>query len=129
MSAPTLFNPDTLAAPVGAYSHGAWVKAGSDLLYISGQVGLRPDGTLPDNVGEQTAEAFANIVRILRAEGLGAANLVKLNQYLVTGHSVQDFRRARIEVLGDVRPASTLVYVPQLVDPKYLVEVEAVAAR
>jgi 2-iminobutanoate/2-iminopropanoate deaminase len=129
MSAPEFFNPDGIAAPVGAYSHGALVRAGSDLLYISGQVGNRPDGSVPESFAEQTAQAFANLVAILDAVGLTPANLVKVNQYLVEGNDVSGFRAARIAALGDVRPASTLVYVPRLADAKYLVEIEAVAAR
>jgi 2-iminobutanoate/2-iminopropanoate deaminase len=129
MSAPEFFNPDTVAPPVGAYSHGAFVKAGSDLLYVSGQVGVAPDGTLPATLTEQAEIAFANVVRVVEAAGLTAAHIVKLNSYLVQGHAVEGFRDARRAVLGDIRPASTLVVVSQLADVKYLVEVEAVAAR
>ena len=44
MSAPELFNPATVAPPVGANSHGGFVKANSDILFLAGQVGVRPDG-------------------------------------------------------------------------------------
>jgi len=129
MSAPESFNPNTMAAPVGAYSQCVRVKAGSELLYIAGQVGLRPDGTLPTTVQEQAAEAFANITRALAAADMTPANLVKINTYLVTGQPVEAVRNARTAAFGDARPASTLITIPQLVDPKYLIEVEAVAAR
>lgn len=129
MSAPELFNPDTVAPPVGPYSQAAWVKAGSDLLYIAGQVGLTPEGVLPADVDAQADQAFANIARILASAGLTPANLVKINTYLVTGQPVTAVRTARQKAFGDHKSASTLIFVPQLVERKYLIEVEAVAAR
>ena len=47
-------NPATVAPPVGAYSHAVEVPPGSRLLYIAGQVGNLPDGSLPEGVGAQT---------------------------------------------------------------------------
>lgn len=129
MSAPELFNPNTVAAPVGPYTHAAWVRSGSDLLYIAGQVGLTPEGALPEDVDAQAEQAFANVARILDGAGLTPANLVKINTYLVMGQPVTAVRAARQKAFGEAKPASTLIYVPQLVEPKYLIEVEAVAAR
>jgi enamine deaminase RidA (YjgF/YER057c/UK114 family) len=129
MAAPELFNPDTVAAPLGSYSHGGWAKAGSDLLYIAGQVGVRPDGSLPATVAEQADTAYANIGRVLEAAGLAPANIVKLNTYVVAGQPLDTFRDARRKALGDIRPASTFIFVPQLIEPKYLIEIEAVAVR
>lgn len=129
MAAPDFFNPDTMTPPLGAYSHGGWVRAGSDILYIAGQVGVRPDGVLPETVAEQADEAYANIVRILTAAGLTPGNIVKINTYCVAGQDNATFRDARRKALGDIRPASTFVFVPRLIDPKYLIEIEAVAVR
>jgi 2-iminobutanoate/2-iminopropanoate deaminase len=129
MSAPEFSNPSTVAAPVGLYSHCGLVKAGSDVLFIAGQVGLRPDGTLPDAFADQAEETFANIARILEANGLKPMHLVKLNLFVVYGQAANAVREARRKYFGDVKPASTFIYVPQLVEPKYLIEVEGVAAR
>jgi enamine deaminase RidA (YjgF/YER057c/UK114 family) len=129
VGAPEFANPSTLAAPLGQYSHVARVKAGSDLYFLAGQVGLRPDGALPESIEAQAEEAFANINRALAAEGLSAANLVKLNIYAVMGSPIAGVREARLRAFGDARPASTFVFVPQLISPEYLIEVEAIAAR
>lgn len=129
MSAPELFNPASVSPPVGAYSHGGFVKAGSDLLFLAGQVGVRPDGSLPASCAEQADEVLANIVRILKAKDMTPANLVKITLYVVSGQSLGEVRAARLRHLGDHKPASTLVFVPQLAEAKYLIEVEAVAAR
>ena len=129
MSVPEFNNPSTLAAPVGAYSHAGWIKAGSDVLFIAGQVGLRPDGTLPETFAEQTDEVFANVARVLSGNGLKPMHLVKMNLFVVYGQAANVVREARRKHFGDIRPASTFIYVPQLVEPKYLIEVEGVAAR
>ena len=129
MSAPQFSNPSTMPPPVGAYSHCALVKAGSDILYLAGQVGERPDGSLPADVAGQATEVFANIVRALEANGMTPAHLAKITLFVVHGQSLAGVRAARGAAFGDAKPASTLIFVPQLADPKYLIEVEAIAAR
>ena len=62
-------NPPTVAKPVAAYSHVAEVPPGTRLLYLAGQVGNRPDGSLPESVDDQAAQALENIRLILAAEG------------------------------------------------------------
>ena len=57
------------------------------------------------------------------------ANLVKINLYVVMGQPRSNARAARLRHFGEHRPASTFIYVPQLVEPKYLIEIEGVAAR
>ncbi len=129
MSAPEFFNPPTVHAP-GLYSHGGFVKAGSDILYVAGQVGTRPDGSIAATIGEQAEQAFANVLSILKAKDMSATNLVTLTIFAVAGQGgIEQVRAARLRHLGDHRPASAFVFVPALADAKYLVEVEAVAAR
>ena len=129
MSAPEFVNPPTMAKPVGQYSHGGLVRAGSDILYIAGQVGMRPDGTLPTTIEEQADEAYANVVRLLAAKGMTPANLVKTNTFLAVGQPTAAVRAARVKHFGDAAPASTFIYVPQLIEAKYLIEIEGVAVR
>lgn len=129
MSTPEFFNPQAVHKPVGLYSHGGIVHAGSEIIYVAGQVGLRPDGTLPSSLGEQADEAFANVIRVLSAKDMTAANLAKVNLYVVMGQPADQIRAARLRHFGAHRPASTFIYVPQLVEAKYLIEIEGVAAR
>ncbi|HEY1708771.1 MAG TPA: RidA family protein [Rhizomicrobium sp.] len=129
MSAPEFNNPATVMKPVGAYSHAGLVKTGSDLLYIAGQVGMKADGTMLEGLAAQADEAFANIMHVLEAHGMAARNLVKLNIYVVAGQDASATRDARKRHLGDARPASTFLFISQLVDPRLLIEVEAVASR
>ena len=90
---------------------------------------MRPDGTLPETFAGQAEETFANIARILEGNGLKPMHLVKLNLFVVYGQPANVVREARRKHLGEIRPASTFIYVPQLVEAKYLIEVEGIAAR
>lgn len=64
-----LDNPDTLGPPLGLYSHTVEVPAGVRLVYVSGQVGVRRDGTLGETLAEQADDVYANIVAALAAKG------------------------------------------------------------
>jgi enamine deaminase RidA (YjgF/YER057c/UK114 family) len=125
----TFTNPPSVHAPAGSYSHTAVVPAGTELVFLSGQVGARPDGSTPPTIAEQADQAFANIVQLLAAHGLQPDAIVKLTLFIVAGQDIQVVRNARIKHLGDHRPTSTAVFISQLADPKWLVEVEAVAAK
>ena len=122
-------NPPTVHTPGGAYSHLAAVPSGTELVFISGQIGIRPDGSLPDSTGEQAEQVFANIAALLASQGLRVDSVVKLTMFIVAGKDLQAVRDARAKFMGAHRPASTAVFVSQLVDPAWHVEVEAIAAR
>ena len=124
-----LLNPSDIHAPVGAYSHTAVVPDGSELVFISGQVGVQPDGSIPARLVEQAEVVFQNLRACLAAHGLGMESVVKLTTFIVSGQDVQLMREVRQRNFGSHRPASTAVFVPQLVDPALLLEVEAVAVK
>ena len=122
-------SPTSVHAPLGLYSHTVSVLADTELLFISGQLGVRPDGSTPATIAEQADQVFANIVALLNAHGLDASSIVKLTTFMVAGNDGDAVRAARLKHLGSHRPASTAVFVSQLVDPAWFVEVEAVAAK
>jgi 2-iminobutanoate/2-iminopropanoate deaminase len=122
-------NPVGVHAPLGLYSHTVSVPEGSELIFLSGQLGVRPDGSAPTTIEEQADQVFANIVALLKAHGLEATSIIKLTTFMVAGHDGDAVRAARLRHLGFHRPASTAVFVSQLVDPAWFVEVEAVAAK
>ncbi|PCJ43633.1 MAG: enamine deaminase RidA [SAR86 cluster bacterium] len=121
-------NPDDVVSPQGLYSHIVKVPSGTELLFISGQLGIKPDGSTPNTIEGQSDQVFSNIVTILKSQGLGVENIVKLTTFIVAGQDGQAVRNARIKYLGAHRPASTAVYISQLVDPAWFVEVEAVVS-
>jgi enamine deaminase RidA (YjgF/YER057c/UK114 family) len=124
-----ILNPAKVAAPRGPYSHGVEVPANARWLHISGQVGTAPDGSVPQDVTGQVENCWRNIGAILAEAGMGFADLVKVSAFLTSADDIAAYREARERIVGDHRPASTLVVVTRLVHPEWLVEVEAVAAK
>ena len=122
-------NPRDVHAPVGPYSHTAVVPAGTELVFVAGQVGMRPDGTVPAAFAEQAELTFTNLSACLAAHGLGPDAVVKLTVFIVPPQDFQLLRAVREKHFGHHRPTSTTVYVPALAAPTLLLEVEAVAVK
>jgi enamine deaminase RidA (YjgF/YER057c/UK114 family) len=128
----TYANPQVVSEPVGQYSH---VSRTADLLFIAGQVGIRPDGALagPD-FESQVRQVFANIGAILASEGRTFADVLKLTSYLVDAAQIPAFYSVRRAIYSDLcadgsYPPNTLLVVDRLVSPDYQIEVEAIVAR
>jgi enamine deaminase RidA (YjgF/YER057c/UK114 family) len=120
-------NSTELHPPLGAYSHTVAVPADSELVFISGQVGIDLDGQVPKTLPEQAELAFKNLIALLRANGAGVSDIIKLTIFLVKGQSLGDLRAVRSKYLGDHRPASTAIFIDALAAPEMLVEIEGVA--
>jgi enamine deaminase RidA (YjgF/YER057c/UK114 family) len=125
----TVRNPDTIHAPLGAYSHQVEIPAGARLLVMAGQVGAGKDGKVSPDPSEQARQCLANIRSNLEAAGMEVRDIVKLNWYVVGQIDAQRRREIVSEFLGDHRPASTFVYVAGLASPDYKVEIEAWACK
>ena len=125
----TIFaNPPDVHSPTG-YSHTAVVPAGTELIFLSGQVGVKPDGSILSTLEEQSEQMFSNIKSLLLAHGLDASSIVKITLFVVAGQDIRIVRSARAKLHGTHKPTSTAVFISQLVDPKLLVECEAIAAK
>jgi enamine deaminase RidA (YjgF/YER057c/UK114 family) len=120
--------PASVAAPFGPYSHAVEVPEGSRLLYISGEVGVLPDGTVPDTIEAQADSCWRNIIAILAEAGMSIGDLVKITTYLVRPEDVAAAGAARARHFGDARPGSATIIVKALVNAAWLIEIEAVAA-
>jgi enamine deaminase RidA (YjgF/YER057c/UK114 family) len=131
----TRHNPPDLLPPgvIAPLSWGVEVPAGHRLLVISGQVGVSPDGRVPDGLIEQAKLTWANIGGVLRSANLDSSAIIRTGIYLsstvaFTEEERAAFNRERVAFLGDNRPASTLIFVHRLMDPRWLVEIDALAA-
>lgn len=120
--------PETIRAPFGRYHHAVEVRGTERLLFLSGQLGIRPDGSVPEGAAEQTEVALANIDACLAAAGMDRGHLVRLTTFLVDAADRPAFMAVRDGWVPDPPPASTLVIVKALAQPAFRVEVEAVAA-
>jgi enamine deaminase RidA (YjgF/YER057c/UK114 family) len=107
---------------------GLEVKQHRRLLFISGQVPERTDGSVPEGFEAQCEQSWRNVVAVLAAAGLGVEHLVKVNTFLTDRSQLVTNRAIRSKMLGDHQPALTVVVV-QTVDSKWLLEIEAIAAE
>jgi reactive intermediate/imine deaminase len=110
--------------PVSHYCHV--VRAGNHI-WVSGTVGMAPDGPAPDDVVEQFDLALRNLDACLKAVGGGAEHVVKVTVFLTNIDDRARINPARQRYFGEHRPASTLVEVSKLVLPNLKVEIEAQA--
>ncbi|WP_421953914.1 RidA family protein [Polaromonas sp.] len=122
-------NPPAIAAPVGVYSHGVLAPATGQWLHVSGQIGVRPDGSLGSGFAEQARLAWENLLAVLAAAHMDASHLVKVTTFMTEAGDLKDLNPVRAAFLGEARPASTLLIVKALARPEWLFEVEAVAYR
>jgi enamine deaminase RidA (YjgF/YER057c/UK114 family) len=120
--------PAGIAPPFSRYAHGVAVAPDCRWLHVSGQVGVRPDGTMPDGAEGQLEQAFANLFAVLAEAGMGKRDLVKLTVLLTAPDQVGLYRVVRDRCLEGAVVASTLMIVAGLASPTFLVEIEAVAA-
>jgi 2-iminobutanoate/2-iminopropanoate deaminase len=121
-------NPQDVHQPVGSYSHQVEITGNERLLVLSGQVGMREDGTVPDDPLEQMDVAFENIFRNLRAANMDIKDIIKLTYYLVGEMDTAKRRELVVSKLQRHKPCSTLLFVAGLASPIYKVEIEALAS-
>ena len=126
----TRLNPDAVHPPVGTYSHAVRIEAGeATWIYISGQVGVDPDGNLvaPNDMRGQTERVFENLKAILGANGATFDDVVKITTFVTTLEDLDMMREVRARYLPDEPPASTAVQISALVLPDAVIEIDAVA--
>lgn len=118
-------NPATVHQPLAGYVHQIELTGPTRWLVLSGQVGQRPDGTVPEDPVEQINIALANLRSNLEAAGMRVEDVVKLTIYLVGEIDVQRRRVALEAWLAGHEPCMTLLFVSALAAPKYRVEMDA----
>jgi enamine deaminase RidA (YjgF/YER057c/UK114 family) len=92
-------------------------------------VPIRPDGTVPESIDEQAAAVWHNLGAILEAAAMPVASVVSASTYVVAGVELAPVMAERDRFMDGHLAASTLVTVPALVRPEWLLEVSLVAAR
>ncbi|EHM01561.1 endoribonuclease L-PSP [Acetobacteraceae bacterium AT-5844] len=127
MSRVRFSNPPGVPAPAGFYSHSALVEGAGKRLIIAGQIGMAPDGTVPEDGPAQMRQALANLGTILAAHGMKPQNVVRVLVLLTDRAMLGEWRQARTVFFGNHEPTSTLMIAAGLADPRFVVEVEAEA--
>lgn len=126
---PRKFDPETMAPPAGLYHNAVEVLPGERLVFSSGIVGYREDGTLPDTAEEQIAQAWRNVGSFLDGVGMNAPDhLVRLTMRLTDRAHVTVSKEARIAALGAHMNAAVTGVICQLFYSELFIEIDVVAA-
>jgi enamine deaminase RidA (YjgF/YER057c/UK114 family) len=122
-----IYNPETLGAPLGQYSHVARVKAAKEMLHIAGM--LSPG----DDFDTQCTGVFRQVEAALASAGAGWRNVVQFTTYLVHSQDIPKFMVWRLrefpKMFGEGNyPPNTLLIIDRLVQEQFVVEVQTIAA-
>ena len=120
-------NAPDAPAPPSRYSQAVEITGAKRLLFISGQIPVARDGTVPADFVGQARLAWRNIGAQLHAAGMSLDNIVKVTIFLSDRRYAMENRAVRPVVLGDRAPALTAI-VCDIFDEAWLLEIEAVAA-
>lgn len=120
--------PSDIYAPIGPYAQAVEATSAQRLLFISGTMGLTPDGTLAGDFESQAHRVWSNIDATLAAASMGRHNLARLTVWLA---NASDWRRGaeiRQHYLGNHKVAMSVVQAG-LVNPDWLIEIDAIAVE
>lgn len=121
-------NPPELFPQYRNYSHAIEVSSNSRLLFISGLNGYLADGkAMPESFEEQGELIWEYIGVILKSAGMTYENIISLRTYLSSPEYDEPNVKLRVKYLGNHQPSLTVICC-QLLEPKWKLEIEAVAA-
>lgn len=123
--------PPGLPTPPARYAHAVLVTGASRWLHTAGVVGIAADGSVAATVAGQARTIWGNIALILAEAGMTPADIVSVTTYVVAtamGDGLGEAMAERDAFLQGRPVASTLVTVPALVQPAWLIEIAVVAA-
>jgi len=109
------------------YTHAIEVVAPQRFLFVSGTMGLDPEGRPGAGIDSQLILIWNNIRTILASAGMSADNIVRLTSYLRSADYADANAAARTAALGERRIPTTAI-IAETLSPDWLVEIEVVAA-
>jgi enamine deaminase RidA (YjgF/YER057c/UK114 family) len=110
--------------PVIGFSRA--IRAGGRVL-VSGTGPVMPDGGCPESTAAQARRCWEIVLAALAEAGASASDVVRTRTLLTPAADAEGAMAAHGEIFSDVRPASTMVVIHALLDPRWTVEVEAEA--
>ena len=114
---------DSPFAPTVGYSRA--VRVG-DQIHVSGTAAVMPDGAPPPTDAYAQARRCLEIVLEALAElGARPEDVVRTRVYITSAEDWEEIGRAHGEIFGEIRPASAMLVITGLLDPRFLVEIEA----
>jgi enamine deaminase RidA (YjgF/YER057c/UK114 family) len=123
------YSPDSVAPPFSNYAHAVEAPGNARWLYVSGQLGITKDGSVPEDFTGQAEQAFRNVIAILEDAGMAVTDIVRVNTYLTDTADIGDYRGIRDRMLNNHTTASTMLVISALATPQFKIEIEVVAAK
>ena len=125
-----IIEPPDIAPPAANYAHAVLTTGATRWLHTSGVVPVAPDGTVPDGIGAQAEVVWRNLLAMLRAADMTLDSVVSVTTYVTAAAAdrLGTVMAARDAALEGRTVASTLVTVPALAQPSWLVEIALIAA-
>ena len=126
-----VINPPSIHPPAANYAHARFVQGGpaTQWLHTSGVVPIAPSGSVPEALVDQAEVIWANIAAMLAEAKMTPTNVVSVTTYVTPGHDLGPIMAVRDRALNNHLAASTLVVVPELARPEWLMEIAIVAAK
>ena len=124
-----IINPENVVKPASNYAQAVVHATASERIVISGQLGLRPDGTLEKGLEAQMERAWNNVFAVMAAAGFDKQQLIRATIYVTLPGQVAVYRKVRDKVLDGHLCANTYLEIPGLAKPEFLVEIEAEAVK
>lgn len=121
-------SPKSIRSPFARYSHAVEVPAGTRLIVCSGQLGVGPDDSIPEDAGAQAELCFSNIAAVLAEAGLALKDIVRINAFVTDRAHMKPYMAVRDRLVANPPPASTLMIVSGFSRPEFKVEIEVIAA-
>ena len=122
-------DPHGIAPTAARYAHAVATTGARQWLHTSGVVPTRPDGSVPEDIGEQAQAVWHNIGAMLADAGMAPSDIASVTTYVVPSQDLGAVMAERDRFLGGHLAASTLVIVPELAQPAWKMEIAVVAAR
>ena len=112
------------------YAHGVGIAKPDQLLFLSGQIGVAPDGTTPRSFEDQCRQAMDNVEALLEDADMSLTHILRVTYYLTDARDLPALTRIRQERWrAEEPPAVTTLVVAGLANPELRVEIEVTAAN
>ena len=108
--------------PLMGYSRA--VRAGN-FIAVTGTVGINADGTYSSSIGDQTRRSLQIIRTAVEALGGRMEQVIRTRMFVTDVTKWEEVARVHGEVFADIRPATSIVEVPKLIDAAAQIEIEA----
>jgi enamine deaminase RidA (YjgF/YER057c/UK114 family) len=118
-----------LSKPSGHFSHATTIAARGTIVFISGMVSRRADGTIVGigDIEAQTRQVCENLKAAVEEAGGTLDDICRVDVFVRNMEHFDTIHKVRRDYFKPPAPASTMVEVAKMTSPEYLIEINAIA--